>query len=374
MKQEVEEENLIEIEAPKFEEPGNIEALFLGEASTSMTSEIAPSEKPPTKTYQQLFDYRRKYDDSFITESVNMNCDVCDKELKSFEDALKHYKEIHNQEGYLTCCSRKFKKRHVLIDHIEHHKGKHKCKFCLKFLSSASNLKKHIDLTHLPQSRFQCNVCSTYFKNYHQLSSHIKTDHAQPKSDKNSAQTTPKSSLPKKTRKRTKVPNDQKSVICEICGKASKDKWILKAHIRLCHSDPKERSQCTICGHYLKNAQLLRKHHNRKHKVDEKGFTCEFCDKQCDNKGSLISHRLRHHLLPDKFACSFSGCDKKFKKKIDLTEHEAGHRGIDLYNCQFCSAGFKKKCVLSGHLKAKHPEHYDKVKPYWLKSNEELLK
>lgn len=369
MKQEKEDdEDMTEIEAPKFEEQlGGVETLYFDEAFIvpNMNDEKEPPKRLPTKS---IIDYRRKYPDSFITEAVSMNCDVCEEKLKSWEDALNHHKSVHNQAGYLKCCGRKFKTKYRLTQHIEYHQGKHKCEHCSKIYSSSTSLKTHIELTHVKQTRFQCKVCSTSFSNYYQLTSHIKKDHAP-------GPPIIKKGLPTRVKNKKQAvkekPTEKLSCFCELCGKEYKDKWILKSHLRLYHSDPNERSQCTICGHFLKNAVMLRRHKAALHKTDEQAFTCETCGKKCPSKGALIGHRRIKHLLEANFNCSF--CDKKFKQKIDLKEHEATHRGIDLYKCEWCGAGFKLGGSFRAHRKNAHPEHYDKVKPYWLKSNDELV-
>lgn len=101
--------------------------------------------------------YRRRtaLDEKKIMESVEMKCDLCNQRLESFADAQSHYRDVHSQKGYLTCCSRKFTQKSSLIDHLAFHSNPlaFQCKLCEKNLTSFSNLRTHVLLMHIPQTR-----------------------------------------------------------------------------------------------------------------------------------------------------------------------------------------------------------------------------
>lgn len=57
-----------------------------------------------------------------IAEHFNRTCDLCPVELKSLKRAISHYRTEHNiDQGYLSCCGRRFKKLTLVEDHVRWH-------------------------------------------------------------------------------------------------------------------------------------------------------------------------------------------------------------------------------------------------------------
>lgn len=73
---------------------------------------------------------------------------------------MKHYKEEHNQRGYVICCNRKLYDRSDIMDHIKLHQNPElfKCKYCDKTLSSRVCLKLHIKNIH-EHKTIECDIC-----------------------------------------------------------------------------------------------------------------------------------------------------------------------------------------------------------------------
>lgn len=320
--------------------------------------------------------YRRRtvFDEKKILESTEMKCDLCNFQLDSFSHALIHHRNVHNQKGYLICCSRKFRQLSALVDHLDFHANPEcfKCQICAKNFTSLSNLRIHIASMHIQQTRYQCDVCGKFLNCKYRVTAHLKTHIVNIKSNETFPCHFPlcDKSFNSKNGIKSHIyichnPN-RETFWCEICGKELKSKGSLREHITNTHAQEIKKIQCQICKHYLKNDYSYKKHMNR-HKQMEQNITCEYCGKKCTTKPALRSHLRMSHLLQRKFPCRF--CDKKFKQTIDLNEHEATHTGIDLYSCLWCPAAFKFGANFRAHRKNAHPEEYEKIKPAWLRPN-----
>lgn len=100
-----------------------------------------------------------------------------------------------------------------------------------------------------------------------------------------------------------------------------------------------------------KNVETLRTHMQR-HK-DDRQHICNVCNKQCTTSSSLSAHIRYVHLKIKDFECSV--CKKKFRRKLELTEHMARHTGQVLYTCPFCPKTFTSSSNYFSHRKYRHP-------------------
>lgn len=63
----------------------------------------------------------KKITDKQISEFFHMECDLCQINFDTFVDAQRHYRNEHNQAGYIKCCGRKFLDRRRILAHIQRH-------------------------------------------------------------------------------------------------------------------------------------------------------------------------------------------------------------------------------------------------------------
>lgn len=59
--------------------------------------------------------------DAEIKLCMQLKCDVCENNFETFSEVRQHYRDQHNQAGYIMCCGRKFDRRSRLHTHL----GKH---------------------------------------------------------------------------------------------------------------------------------------------------------------------------------------------------------------------------------------------------------
>lgn len=50
-----------------------------------------------------------------------MFCDICDYPVENLTDAIHHYREEHDQLGYMMCCDKKFFKKNRILQHCIWH-------------------------------------------------------------------------------------------------------------------------------------------------------------------------------------------------------------------------------------------------------------
>lgn len=350
---------------PKKLETG-VKTVEKGKPSRKIQTEVplTHSDLMPAKMYRR----RTSADEKRISDAIEMKCDLCNAVLESFSHALIHHKEVHNQTGYLVCCSKKFRQKTALVDHLDFHDNPQAftCKVCQKSFPGLTNLKWHLQFIHFSPS-YQCDICGQLRKTKRCMKSHIESHMTDlSKARLNPCQICKKicnSELSLKLHVNHCHNPNRETFCCEVCGKKLMSKLSLKEHIANTHSSTIIKTPCPICGHFIKNESCMKKHLSR-HKYDT-NIACKLCERICTTRAALSSHMKMKHLLERNLPCRF--CEKKFKQKIALSEHEATHTGIDLYSCLWCTATFKFSANFRAHRKTAHPEEYEKIKPSWLR-------
>lgn len=66
---------------------------------------------------------KREEENRLIREYFKMECELCTFTMKTFKEALSHYRTKHKRSGYLMCCGKKIPNRTVALDHITMHKN-----------------------------------------------------------------------------------------------------------------------------------------------------------------------------------------------------------------------------------------------------------
>lgn len=135
----------------------------------------------------------RNEKDKFLAENFKMTCFLCETPFETFSNVHKHFKEFHNEPGYIQCCDKKFFRRNVLIDHVNY---------------------------HLNPNFFKCNQCDKVMEDRRRLELHSKTHEI----------------------------NNGKNFCCNICGKGFIKLTMLNKHKKIHLSDEEKRFQCHECG------------------------------------------------------------------------------------------------------------------------------
>lgn len=56
-----------------------------------------------------------------IAKYFKKTCDLCSVRLQTIDQALRHYRSVHQVPGYLRCCGKKLNDRTQVKDHVQWH-------------------------------------------------------------------------------------------------------------------------------------------------------------------------------------------------------------------------------------------------------------
>ncbi|XP_055689565.1 transcription factor grauzone-like [Lutzomyia longipalpis] len=297
--------------------------------------------------------------DTLIKTFVKLSCEFCSMEFPIFEKLKRHYRDEHDTEGYVMCCSIRFENRERLLEHVRYHRNpdKYICKLCGKDFKFRNSLHVHMD-THIPPEdrKFKCTHCPKSFTMLCRLTVHEKVhvppeerEHVCPKCKKPFASIYTLRSHLKLVHERV-----QKRV-CEICAKVFNTRECFEAHMMRHTGQTPPRVKCQQCGKEYAERNSLRRH-MQMHKVTNETFTCDQCGRITSSKLALYKHKSIVHSNKT-FQCTL--CEKKFKRAIVLKEHMASHTGEQLYSCKFCDRTFNSNANKYVHQKRMHPEEWE---------------
>lgn len=138
----------------------------------------------------------------------------------------------------------------------------------------------------------------------------------------------------------------KRSYICNICDKNFTKQFSLNRHMQL-HTGEKPHKCPTCRKAFIQKTDMER--HETTHS-DVLNFLCNFsgCDKKFKTKKNLTCHLVTHN-TDRPFKCQH--CDKAFKVKRLWRFHEGLHRDTKPYNCDICGKGFPAKPYIKSHLK-----------------------
>ncbi|XP_058463728.1 transcription factor grauzone-like [Malaya genurostris] len=298
-------------------------------------------------------------DEDMVLKHFNLACDLCGKALVDFIELREHFRDVHEQLGYINCCNKKIFKKCWMVEHLQVHLNPDAfhCSICKKSYSSSRVLKDHIKEVHATAENrsLQCNVCLKRFASKRHLNAHSTMAHGSfpcPQCNKVLAS---QGSL--KHHIFTQHGEGQQ-FICDICARVFRSKRCLETHVKgHLGTRQEDKVQCSVCAVWFTNKYQLTKHMNRIHIEPEKMLECNLCGKQLRNREALNGHMNRTH-TESRFECEF--CFKKFRRPHHMREHVAiHHTGEDLYGCNYCEERFNSKNKQYTHRKTVHPAEFE---------------
>ncbi len=195
--------------------------------------------------------------------------------------------------------------------------------------------------TRLPvdQKLLVCSGCGREFSSRSSLRKHIRTNTGRQDQDRMSC------SL---RRQRAPFQISAKSFSCRICRRSFSTQGILVRHAQNHCKEPENR--CGACGDLLESTEVLRKH-LRSHK--ELGSTCDVCGKKCNSMKRMEIHK-RVHTGEKPYCCGL--CSRDFSRKESLERHLKVHTKERPHHCGLCRRTFTRREYLVHHLKTDHTE------------------
>lgn len=294
----------------------NLEASNHMESALSQRLECARKAKEQSGTRKfkfrycdKVYDNKRSLNKHLVTHGKSkFVCTVCRKAYFQKAALDEHNKREHSgkQIAKFKCpeCNEAFNNSQCLR---QHRHNKHKsgrsavdrlstCDVCRRTYKSRTHMVTHRRYQHRSEAEFTCGECSSVFNNKQKLTAHVKVDHlsATYKCGKCSALLYSLVELNSHLHRKHAVL-EEKSVVCEKCGKSSKGISLLQAQASN-HSE-EFHSYCEQCGNDLKykmnlNQQLSSQSETRRF------FPCGFCQKTFKHKNHLKQHMAVHGPAP----------------------------------------------------------------------------
>lgn len=236
-----------------------------------------------------------------------------------------------NSQGYCSECNKQFKSRQGYLTHWKiMHEVKEKslqCDRCDFRTDYEFKLKHHRWKTHeTDHTHKTCELCGkTFTKNYkYQL--HIKEVHG------------------------------DNMLFCDKCEYSTKIKRYLNEHVKKQHSEGdtgrvEKELFCEFCSFTTKYHQSLEDHIDRKHRDIEYKCDHEHCNFATNSKRKLCDHKAEHN--GELFPCPT--CGKVFPSKKKLKYHlNNSHKPQIERQCEFCDYKTTSLKMFTKHVEWRH--------------------
>ncbi|XP_038160838.1 zinc finger protein 341 isoform X1 [Cyprinodon tularosa] len=260
-------------------------------------------------------------------------------------------------------CSSKFKTYFQLKSHLTQHKGEqvYKCvlKSCSQTFQKLDHFLEHIR-THQEQLTYRCHLCSKVFSSLFELGVH-QYSHCFCPQQNTRKETSVYRCVKCQSRYSTQEALEQHlltashSFPCPHCQKVFPCERYFRRHLPT--HGVGGRFKCQICKKAFKTEHYL-KLHTRIHS-GEKPYKCSLCEATFNRKDKVKRHMLIHEPFK-KYKCPFGthvGCTKEFNRPDKLKAHILSHSGIKPYKCLFCQKAFSRRAHMMEHQQS-HTDNY----------------
>ena len=253
----------------------------------------------------------------------SLKCSLCGKVFQCREDLSKHDNKSHKVDGQFQCPEDN----------------------CKKLMSTRNNLLDHFHGLHSTTSQNNCDECGKTFKSHLKLYCHIRYHHDKRVYTCNHCF----KEFPNKIRyhQHIRLKHEYGPVTCEHCGVELAGKPSLDYHLASVHKKGEE-IKCPYC--YKVFYRGLKKHISGVH-GNQSRFRCNKCDYRCSRKTQLAQHSTTH-MGEEARTEVCEQCGAKFKKKDVLTVHiKRVHKKIKDHKCEACGKAFFSKTKMLQHVK-----------------------
>ena len=133
---------------------------------------------------------------------------------------------------------------------------------------------------------------------------------------------------------------------CDDCSQTFGSASSLVYHKKSIHQLSSFHCPETGCDKKFKLKSLL-KNHQKTHS-DQRQYACDQCDKSFKTRSNLTTHQVVHD-QESKFFCE--ECGQQFKHRTSLAAHIRWHKGEKEYKCPYCPKTFNQKGNLKEHTR-----------------------
>lgn len=246
-----------------------------GNQTPSIDYESGSEDEDETQSTTQC---KKEQEAAQIREFFNTKCEICkDVEFETLIRARKHYRKVHNKSGYITCCGKRFDRRHKVMDHIKYHLNPEafRCDLCDRRFKNNPTLKLHIasherNETDRQARSYQCELCQENFPKPSALAKHKQLKHGLDIEKKFSCE-----KCNKKYVDNNVVQNafENLSLLIDF---SYPSKYALATHIRGVHESAFARV-CDICARVCRSIQAFRNHMQEHAGIVPQKVQCNVC-------------------------------------------------------------------------------------------------
>ncbi|XP_022046584.1 zinc finger protein 646 [Acanthochromis polyacanthus] len=280
-------------------------------------------------------------------------CDLCGRSYRHAGSLLNHKKTHSDNLHHCTLCLQTFPDPLTLQIHSQ--MRRHCCPECGKTFCLVTHLQSHMEVHSKERTAVVCSICQQSFPNTASYQEHHDMHHAaqgpyqqsepvhsnlcwdsgidQPMGMGGMHDQVPPplshipESIPNSQKSRDVFVGEEKSHVCEHCGRTYRHAGSLLNHK---NSHKTGSFFCSVCQKEFTNLMAL-KNHRRIH-TEPKRYQCLECGKAFRVSTQLICHR-RIHTKEKPFACVL--CDKSFSSKSNLRHHQKMHQSNQTYDSSF---------------------------------------
>ena len=238
-------------------------------------------------------------------------CDFMKCKVRYFnEEMLNTHKLKHTCRKKFKCgiCSKEFRKRMELKDHMMMHSGKYDCEVCGAIFSRRMLLEKH-KVEHITQEThpYSCSRCDRLFTSELSLKAHMKCH----------------------------------TTVCKYCYLEFTSEEDIESHLTIC----KVANKYNVCDETFETKSVLERHlllHNEKDHL-----ACPMdpsASSKSDEKSQLMTNKAKKT-----YECDL--CDMSYLSQLRLAEHVNEKHTKDKFKCGHCDAAFRRKYQLKKHVK-----------------------
>ncbi|XP_063836964.1 zinc finger protein 26-like isoform X12 [Ostrinia nubilalis] len=278
---------------------------------------------------------------------ADLNCRICEQELKDLDEVRKHLTSEHEK---------KFTEagNGIVAYNLTLKNGQFSCHLCSKIFQTFILLNRHMNV-HF--SNVVCETCGAGFMTYQRLVQHkeIHLPGGYPCDRCNKVYTT-NSNLKYHIEKTHEGATKMRMLRCTRCPEKFSEHFRKLKHLKDAHGIT-FTFECEVCKSIFPSRRTLTMHTNKYHTQKTQ---CEICKKSFSCVTSLKKHMVSH-TEERNFVCAL--CQKAYRHQKSLKLHMRSHvqvQGEDYtkFTCAECGNGFPNRNEFNRHVREWHPRCY----------------
>ncbi|XP_052745813.1 uncharacterized protein LOC128199619 [Bicyclus anynana] len=238
---------------------------------------------------------------------TSLKCNICNTDIKTFEQIIDHLKDVHNKELFTDI-------QHQVLP-FKFESERLQCFICMNVYHKFKSLLEHMNVHY---RNYICAVCDAGF-----VSRVILAQHAE--------------------------SHKLGTFNCDYCTKTFDTFRKKRSHEKCIHTHSATLNKCGYCNEKFKDYRKKEKHLSEVHGIISQMLKCQACDKTFNNQKEYTVHVRRLHLMDKRFKCT--DCDMSFFSSAELNSHSVKHTGVRKFECEVCHKAYGRLKTLREHMR-----------------------